>query len=384
MADSGMLDNLFSSQGASMTAYGSGESAATVVETFGAYEAEYAALRKGVGVMDCPQRAVIELTGADHLDFLHRMLSQDLKTPPPGRGARAFLLNRQGRILADLLVLHAVDRTLLIDDIFSAVDTTKHLDDLLFGEDVQITNQTGRLHQLSLHGPGAAATLQELISAAQAVELAPWEHSAMTIAGHTVTAYRRDEVGSPGVHLLIPSDDVETVYQAVLQAIGFDWSDVQDADIVAKRRGRPTGWLAYNTARIEAGLPIYRIDFGPDSLPHETGAVDEAVSFTKGCYTGQEIVARIQSRGHPKKVLVGLKLADDRQPIGGSEIFENVDDRPGDIVGAVTSSTVSPMLGGKAIALAMVQWDQHEPGKSLLVAAERALVVAQTHTLRFI
>ncbi|MCC7406605.1 MAG: aminomethyltransferase family protein, partial [Phycisphaeraceae bacterium] len=137
--------------------------------------------------------------------------------------------------------------------------------------------------------------------------------------------------------------------------------------------GRGIGWMAYNTARIEAGSPLFHVDFGPDSLPHETAILSQAVSFTKGCYLGQEIVARMQSLGHPKRLLVGLRLPDDRLPIAGSQVLT----ADGQVVGAVTSSTLSPLLGQTAIALAVVKWGRHEPGTTLRVAAEGAIVDAR-------
>ena len=150
----------------------------------------------------------------------------------------------------------------------------------------------------------------------------------------------------------------------------------------AHRRGRPIGWLAYNTARIEADLPIYHIDFGPDTLPNETGPalLGEMVSFTKGCYVGQEIVARLQNLGHPKRLLVGLKFADDRMPIAGSQVLGG-DTDDGDVVGAVTSSTISPLRGNVAVALAMVQWASHEPGTELRVPAEGQIIRATVQPL---
>src|SRR5439155_17574914 len=119
-------------------------------------------------------------------------------------------------------------------------------------------------------------------------------------------------------------------------------------------RARRIGWHAYNIARIEAGWPIFNIDFGPDSLPHETGVLEDRVSFKKGCYLGQEVVARMQSLGHPKQRLVGLKAkewttsgGEEGVPEEGTRVYAQArgqeGGQPPEVVGAVTSSAASPM-----------------------------------------
>ena len=158
--------------------------------------------------------------------------------------------------------------------------------------------------------------------------------------------------------------------------------------------------MAYNIARIEAGSAVYNIDFGPDSLPAESGVINDRVSFTKGCYLGQEIVARMHARGHPKQTLVALRVADDgprqvstenpaislpRVPITGSHVFALPQ---GDIappaVGMVTSGTISIMLGARAVCFAQVKWDSSTPGTKLMVDAEGAMVEATVQpTLTF-
>ncbi len=352
-----------------------------IVDTFGPYEAEYASIRKAVGIMDQPQAGLIEVSGADRLDFLQRMLTHDMAGLLPGQSRRTFLLNKTGRIDADLWVLHEQDRTWLLTDIFRTAPITRELEKYLFTEDVEVRDTSELLMQLTLTGP-MVATLVRRACGSIVADLQPSDHCRVTFADQTCPCLRRDETGSPGLHLLIQRDHAQRVYKALFQAA----EDEGSQDPGSQLQCRPIGWQAYNTARIEAGSPLYNVDFGPDCLPHETGIVDEAVSFTKGCYLGQEIVARMQSLGHPKRVLVGLKFADDRLPIAGSEVFEPIDghDRPGDVVGAITSSTVSPMLGGTAIAFAMVKWARHTLGTRLLCAAEGSITTATVSELAFL
>ena len=128
------------------------------------------------------------------------------------------------------------------------------------------------------------------------------------------------------------------------------------------------------------------MDFGSDSLPHESGILADRVSFRKGCYPGQEVVARMESLGKPKQRLVALRIAEDALPTAGSPVFERgPDGEPANPVGTVTSSTLSPMLGAASVAFAMVKTAHSEPGTVLLVPAEggRATATVQP-ALRFL
>lgn len=353
-----------------------------VVEMYQEYEAEYAAIRKGVGIFDMPQRGLIELRNSDRLDFLHRMVTQNLNRLKPGEGQRTFLLDRTGRINADLIILHNQDCTLGGLDVFQAHSVAEHLDTLLFSEDVRIDPASTNYHHLALHGP-ESTTLLNKVAEDNLPCLETLDHCSLSIQGKSIIVYRQDDTGSLGLHLIVPVGHVVSVYQELMSAISWNPQQQEDEYARAKRRSRPIGWLAYNTARIEAGVPLYHVDFGPDSLPHETGPVmiKRAVSFTKGCYVGQEIVARMQNLGHPKKLLVKLEMADDRQPIGGAQIFAADQGHSSEVIGAVTSSTISPLRGNVAVAIAMIKWGKHEPGTIVSVPAEGQMVTAVVETL---
>ena len=136
------------------------------------------------------------------------------------------------------------------------------------------------------------------------------------------------------------------------------------------RRLRPIGWAAFNAARIEAGRPLFGIDFDDSILPHETGPLlNRAVSFTKGCYPGQEIVARMHARGGgaagPRSI-VGIRMVTDHLPIAGAKIFDDA----GNEIGGVTSSTVSPILSNAALCIALVKRPHFTIGKTLTIPAE--------------
>ena len=115
------------------------------------------------------------------------------------------------------------------------------------------------------------------------------------------------------------------------------------------------GWYAFNAARLEGGTPLFKIDFGPTNLPHETSLIDERVSFTKGCYPGQEVVARMHHLGQPKQRLCGFRMVQDVLPVAGAQIFAPDDDTLAAPVGLVTSSAMSPLGGAIPIGFAMIK-----------------------------
>ncbi|MFN0132027.1 MAG: YgfZ/GcvT domain-containing protein [Phycisphaerales bacterium] len=371
MARVSPLHNLHQQAEASISPYGPPEAGVLVVETFGELELEYAALRKGSILLDEPQRSVIEVRGGDRQDFLNRMLTQELGAMQPMTVRRSFWLNRKGRIDADLRVIEMADRTLLDLDTHALERTIDGLRAFIVAEDVTQASLGESMHRLSLHGPGAAALLDRVASPRGLADLAP-DHVAMaSIAGRAVVIDRDDATGDPGFSLSLAAEDALVVYQQLLEA-GHD--DVS----------RPAGWHAFNIARIEAGRPLYYLDFGPTSLPHETGVLRDRVSFTKGCYLGQEIVARMESRGHSKPSLVALRTelvvtpgtADElRQPATGGRIF-SADAPDADPIGLVTSSAVSPMLGSLAICFAMVRPPHNSSGSRVLIEAPDAPVPA--------
>ena len=382
MLESNPLHSLHKRSEAGFIPYGSelfDHGCVQIVDTFGQYEAEYACIRKSVGLIDLPHRGLIRVTGRDRVDFLHRLLTNDTKGLTAGQGCRGFLLGKKGRIEADVIVLHSKDQTLLELDTTDTTGLIESLTKYVFSEDVSLQAISHAQVHLALHGPGAVAILHDVVADLfDTPEI--FAHHHIIIADHQCTVFRFDDTSSPGLHLLVPIEGAVAVYETLL-------------NLLQKSGGRAIGWSAYNTARIEAGTPIYHIDFGPDSLPHETGLLDQVVSFTKGCYIGQEVVARMQNLGHPKRVLAGLRFNNDRLPIGGTEVFASkgaVDDSglgvadTRAVVGGITSSCISPMLGGIAIALAVLRWDTHKPGTEVFVPAEGQAVPATVCTLPFL
>lgn len=351
------------------------ESICQMIASFGGVEAEYAAMKRGAGLMDSVHRSVLMVTGADRRDFLNRMLTQELKDFQAGMVRQAFWLNRKGRIDADLRLIEFGEFIIIDVDVCQIEQTMQSLNEFIIIEDVRITNAGDSFHRISMHGPGA---LEALAIATDTHDLELDNLHAISLAldanGELFVA-RVDQTGEIGLELFVPRDYVERVWTTLLKT-----NEVG----AKKRRVRPIGWYAFNIARIEAGTPLFNIDFGPTNLPHESGVLSDRVSFTKGCYLGQEIVARIESLGKPKRMLVGLKMGEDRLPVEGAAIYEKDGDQTGDQVGVVTSSTLSPMLGMQSIAFGMLQTSMTEMGSTVLVESEGERVSARVHELRFL
>jgi len=349
-----------------------------IVSTFGQPQAEYAAIHKGCALMDLPQRGLVRLEGADRLAFLNNLLTNrtwDKQTKSglsAGQGVYGFFLNGKGRIETDANVLQRDQWTWLEMESRKVEAIADMLDRYLFAERVKIQPELSTLHQLALHGPGAAEILKE--ATGQAVQqLSGLESISARLFEQEATIYRDDQAGVPGFYLIVARLQTASVWNGLLDRFG-------QGDQLGKRRLRPVGWAAFNAARIEAGRPMYGIDFDDSVLPAETGLMNRAVSFTKGCYLGQEIVARMHARGQFARQLVGLRMESEALPIEGAPIY----DENANAIGGVTSSTISPLLSNAAIALGYVKKPFVAEGTTVRIAAEGEIRPAKVVGLPFV
>lgn len=349
-----------------------------IVYTFGEPQAEYAAIHKACGMMDLPQRGILQLTGPDRFPFLNNLVTnhtwdKQTKSPmPSGTGVYAFLLNTKGRIVTDMNIFELGDR-IWIEMQAGMVPVIRDLfDKYLFADKVELLDRAAELHLIALHGPGAAAVLGDA-TAGSLPDLAPMRCAPATLFGRSVHVLRDDQTISPGYTIICTAGDASVIWTGLQSNFG-------QSDQLGKRRLRQVGWAMYNAARIEAGRPLFGIDFDDTVLPAETGLLDRAVSFTKGCYLGQEIVARMHARGALARKLVGLMIDQDTVPLAGAKL----QDADGNEVGGITSSTLSPVLSNRAIALAYIKKGHFEVGTTLQVPAEGALRPATVTALPFV
>lgn len=344
-----------------------GSSAACeLVLDYGELEAEYAAIRRGTAVFDRVDRVVIELAGGDAVDLADRLVTNAVASARVDV-VPAFLLERTGRIQGDIRIIRLEGRLLLEVDRTDAARVGEAFERMIFAEDCTLADRSAEHHRLDLFGPESPATLAHLAGRG----LGGGEAAEVEIDGIPVVAFSLDQSNGgdldvPGIGLVVPGDRVEAVWEMMLER-----------PAPGRRPVRAVGWNAFNIARIEAGTPLFHLDFGPDALPHETGLVDRRVNFEKGCYPGQEVVARIRSRagGRGKRRVVGLRLGEDALPVAGGQVF-NPEGGVADQVGVVTSSTVSPMRGAAPVAFATVRASHMDPGTHVLVNAEGGTVAA--------
>jgi len=323
---------------------------------FGNPAAEYRAVRSRAGWLDLANRSVLSFNGPDALEWLQGMLSNDIKSLSPGEGTQAAVLNLQGKILADVRVLCTRDGFLI--DLWESLKArvVAHLERYLVADEVEIRDCSEELTNISLQGPDTRRMLS-LILETDRLPSHRLGHVSIPHQGTSVAVIAASHTGEDGFDLLLGRNHLRG-FASVPAAAEICW----------------IGLEAQNVLRLEAGIPRYGIDMDEDNLLLETN-LDSAVSFTKGCYLGQEVVERIRSRGHVNKKLVGLKCSGDRIPERGDSIASE----GGQDIGSITSATFSPQVKSP-IALGYVTREHAVPGQPLVVQhAGEALpaVVAQ-------
>lgn len=386
MAQGSPLLALHETAGAVIAPYGPEGHGIPVVQVYTGIDREYAAIRKSAAILDLPQRSILAVSGQDRLSFLNRMLTQELKdldsNGPLFRLRRSFWLNRKGRIDADLVVIAQPDEILIEVDAHAVIRAIEGLTSFIIADDVQITDRSREWHRFDIHGPAAAGVLTRVSTLGPGSpdpgSLPQFAARIYEIAGTSALAWRLDVAGESGFSVAVRSDSAAEVYRLIAETpemIDHDRTrpdrgfDLKERAASADGRAVRIGWHAFNIARIEAGTALYNLDFGPTSLPHETGdeTLHDRVSFKKGCYLGQEVVARMHSLGHPRQRLVAFDLADTTaQPITGSFIHAGADTSQPP-VGAVTSSAISPMLGGRSVCFGMVKYAHSNPGAEVWI-----------------
>ncbi|HVX86536.1 MAG TPA: glycine cleavage T C-terminal barrel domain-containing protein [Phycisphaerae bacterium] len=350
-----------------------------IVESYGEVEAEYAAIRKAAALMDAPHRGVAILTGKDRLSFLHNKVTNDTNRLTPGQGCYAYLLNLKGRIVADMNILQAEEAALIEMDARLINEFVGAAEKYIFTEDVRVLSGEQQLARLTVLGPRAAQLLRRAMDAGVETLNEPFRHAKRLIGKTTVTVFRNDLAGEPQYELIVPRDQLVPLWQ-VLHEAGHTEENGGGGEEIPHLRA--IGWSAFNTARIEAGTPWYGIDITDNYLPMETAHwYGRAVCVTKGCYLGQEIVARMHAHNTVARLLVGLRVEGSKLPVAGTEIFEGAAGAASaGQIGIITSSTMSPMLGNAAVAMGYVKKAFAVAGREVAVLAEgsreRAIVTA--------
>ena len=302
-----------------------------MVSTLDTLASDYRTLTEGCGLVDRAGRGRLALTGPERREFLHGQITQDIEGLEPGHGAYAALLTHKGKMLTDLRVLDLGDELLLsceragLQELFNMIRRYK------LGSDVELHKRTLEMGLLSLIGPDARR-----VAGARSLSGSEHANTRAEIGGKPVILVATDT----GVDVFCGADDTAAV-QAALEAAGAVPVEEAAAEIV----------------RVERGRPRYGFELNDGVIPQEAGLNERAVSFTKGCYVGQETVARLFYRGKPNRHLRGLRLSGPAAPGDGLRLGEKE-------VGRVGTVVVSPAFG--AIALAIVRREA-EPGETVTV-----------------
>jgi folate-binding protein YgfZ len=298
-------------------------------------DAEYRQLREECGLLDRSARGKLIVSGGEAAEYLQGQLTNDVEALAPGEGQYAALLDRKGHMQADMRVLRLPAEEIWIDTEPEALEPARrHLEMYKIGRDVAIADLTAERAILSLIGPRSVEIAGTAALPEHAVEAA-------SIAGVECLA-----VGTAlGIDLIAKAADAETdLLRAALTGAGAVEVGAEAAEVV----------------RIEAGTPRFGAEMSAETMPAEAGIVERAVSFTKGCYIGQEPVARLHYKGRPNRHLRGLELSGPASPGETLRLGEKE-------VGRVGSACVSPARG--PIALAIVRREA-EPGAELALGED--------------
>jgi folate-binding protein YgfZ len=324
------------------------------------FPAGYQAARSGAAVIDRFDRGRLIVSGADRASYLHGLLTNDVAALKAGQGCYAAYLTPQGRMIADLFVYELGD--VMLVTLSTAVKDTvlARLNQFIFTEDVTVGDVTDTFTQVAVIGPdaarrlGSAGVLQGTSSEALAA-LPEHGNARVRFAEQPAIVARVTDTGEPGFDVYVERPQAAAL-AAALSGAGVVTLDDETAEAI----------------RIEAGIPRFGRDMDEQTIPLEAGIESRAISFTKGCYVGQEVIIRVLHRGHGRvaRKLSGLVLDGESTPLAGAPV--HADDRD---IGHVTSAAWSPALK-KPIALAYLQRDFLTAGTTVSVDDIRAVVTA--------
>src|ERR1700733_7380553 len=293
---------------------------------FGDFSGEYAALRETVALLDTNFRAFFSFTGSDRQRYVNAVLACNIRDLKPGQGTVGLLLNPQGHILAEVETFSRDESILASTHAMIRERTFATFDKFIIMDDVTPEDLTSVTGTLDLAGPLTAALLAEF-GVRELAEMPLLAHEETTIGQIPCRVVRRELAGAPGATLIAGRENLAELWQEL-------------ATPVRDHGGKPAGMDRLNSVRLAPGVPWFGHDYDDKQIPHEAGVEQSHISYEKGCYTGQEIVERVRSRGHVNRRLTELRFFLDVAPASGSK--PTLD---GNEIGIVTSTAFSPRLG---------------------------------------
>ena len=329
---------------------------------YGDVLAEHRAVRERVGLIDRSGGGAIRVGGSEAIQFLNGLVSNDVKSLAVHHGISAAFLTGHGKVRAICRILGCGDSFLILTEPRTHDKIFNYVFPFSYAGDFPVEDVSTEFRILSLQGPGAPAVLRE-ICFEPVPQLVEGQWIETIVGGHHVSVLRASHTGELGFDILVAESGLRDLWDFVL--LKGDYHGLV-----------PVGAEALNLLRIEAGIPVYGVDIDEGNMMLETGLSD-AVSFTKGCYTGQEAVAMATYRGHVSRRLSGLMIEGDVVPSAGSRLAKD-----GKEIGQVTSAIRSATMNA-VIALAVVKYGYFESGTELKVLDEQGILDARIAKLPF-
>jgi folate-binding protein YgfZ len=324
---------------------------------YGDFGAEYRFAREAVAVVDTNFQTFAELTGPDRVRYLNAITTANVKDVEPGSSAIGLLLNAQAHILAELRTLAFPDRLLLLFHTMVAEWTLATLDKFIIMDDVTLSDRSRDFGSVVLVGPAALNVASE-ITGLKTEDLPEGRHAEVRAGSIPCRVIRPCSLGLPGVEWVADQARLANLWRVL-------------ADAAAGHRGGIAGYRAIDALRLEAGLPWFGADFDDRVIPHEAGIEQSHISYTKGCYTGQEIVERVRSRGQVNRQLTGLVFTGTAMPEPDAPLLAGEE-----TVGRVTSAAFSP-LAKRIIGLGYIRREFRASGTRLRWAHGEAEPIAR-------
>jgi len=316
---------------------------------YGDAQREYNRARESVALVDKNYRAILSFAGADRVRYLNAMLTGNIRDLRAGHGNISLLLSPQGRILAEVETLALEDRLLVISCAMIRQRLIETFDKFIIMDDVVLEDWTEKFGTLALEGPRVAEILRDL-SVLDLNSLDDLSHAEKTISGVPCRIVRTSQDETPGADIICARQNLAEIWNVLL-------------DAARKRGGGPVGYEALSVLRLEEGVAWYGVDFDENQIPHQAALENSHISYTKGCYTGQEIVERVRSRGQIQRRRVMLKFSGNAVPRAGEPLFAADADNRAEI-GFVTRAAKSPKFGS-VIGMGYVRREQMDAGSKV-------------------
>jgi folate-binding protein YgfZ len=325
-------------------------------DRFGDWLDEYRAARENLALIDKNYRAHLRFTGPDRVRYLNAILTNNIKDLPVGSGIVSLMLTPQGRIQAEIETYALPESLCCLSFAMIRETLVPALDKYIIMDDVTLVDETENWGTLGLEGPLAAAVTKKL-TGLDLAGIGDLSFREVQVEGIFCVLGKRSPGGLAAAEFRVHRGDLETLWMLLQQA-------------VAASAGLPVGFEALSALRLEQGVPWFGYDFGEKQIPHEAGVQDSHISSSKGCYTGQEIVERVRSRGQVNRVRVLLKMEGHEPPASGTPLLAN-----GQESGHVTRSAFSPALRS-AIAMGYLRRENSAPASELTWAGGKATVIS--------